>query len=312
MPGIVVVTYNSAEVIGRCLDACLRVAGASVIVVDNASTDGTPEIVSRRSGVRLIANPVNRGFAGAVNQGFAALETEAVLILNPDAEPLSGVAALEEAVLREGAGAATGRLIGSDGRDQTGFNVRGLPTAWTLGFEVLALNRIWPGNPVNRRYRVPVPQSGDDIEQPAGAFLMVRHSGWSAIGGFDERFFPIWFEDVDFCKRLLDAGYRIVYVQEAMARHLGGHSASLLSWGDRQLFWYGSLLTYASKHLRVGSRRGVSLAVMLACVPRMFAGMPRFGISEPVFVYSKVLSLAAQCLLTGSNRRGVVGHKQAG
>ncbi|HYI94499.1 MAG TPA: glycosyltransferase family 2 protein [Bryobacteraceae bacterium] len=297
MPGIVIVTYNSADVVEECVKACRGIASASIVVVDNASQDGTVNIIPRDSNMRVIANPRNLGFAAAVNQGFEALwDFDAVLVLNPDATPVSGIDTLEAAAMEPGVGAATGRLLDCNGFDQHGFNVRGLPTAWTLAFEVLAINRLFPGNPVNRRYRKHVPESGGDIEQPAGAFLMVRRAAWAHVGGFDESFFPIWFEDVDFCKRLLDHGYRIRYVPEAAARHLGGHSASSLSWQDRQLFWYGSLLKYASKQLSATSRRVVALAVMLACFPRMVAGMLQFGISESVSVYSRVIWLAGRRL----------------
>ena len=249
--------------------------------------------------MQLIANTSNRGFAGAVNQGFAALHEEAILILNPDAIPLRGIDLLEKKVLSNGVAAATGRLIGSDGKDQEGFNIRSLPTAATLAFEVLGLNRVWPANPVNRRYRRKLPEAVADVEQPAGAFLMIRRSAWASIGGFDEAFFPIWFEDVDFCQRLKAAGLRIVYMPEAAAQHQGAHSASQLSWKQRQLFWYGSLLRYASKHMSVGSRCVVGLAVVLACFPRTIAGMFQVGVSEPVTVYSRVIWLAGQCLRTG-------------
>jgi GT2 family glycosyltransferase len=296
MPGIVVVTYNSAEVIEECLDACRRIPSASVIVVDNASTDGTADRVRRTPGVELIANTVNRGFGAAVNQGVAALQSEAVLVLNPDAVPVQGIDVLEQYVLVPGVGAATGRLIGADGRDQEGFNVRGLPTAWTLAFEALGLNRLWPGNAVNRRYRQPAPLEDAEVEQPAGAFLMISRSAWQRLEGFDEGFFPIWFEDVDFCKRLKDSGYRILYSPRAIACHQGGHSATQLAWKERQLFWYGSLLKYASKHLSRASRRVVGIAVILGCFPRMLAGMLRYGISESVSVYSKVVWLAGQYL----------------
>jgi N-acetylglucosaminyl-diphospho-decaprenol L-rhamnosyltransferase len=295
MPGIVVVTYNSADIIDECIDACRRVSSA-VVVVDNASIDGTADRVRRTPDVTLIANETNRGFGTAVNQGIAVLKTEAVLILNPDAVPVHGMAALERCVLQEGVGAATGRLIGADGCDQEGFNIRAFPTASTLSFEALGLNRIWPGNPVNRRYRLPTPSVESDVDQPAGAFLLIRKSAWQELGGFDEGFFPIWFEDVDFCKRLKDRGYRIVYTPEASAKHQGGHSAGRLPWKERQLFWYGSLLRYASKHLSIASRRAVGLAVILACIPRMFGGMMQVGISESVSVYSRVIWLAGQCL----------------
>jgi GT2 family glycosyltransferase len=295
MPGIVIVTYNSADVIEECVTACLRVSPA-VVVVDNASDDGTAGRVRQFPDVSLIANETNRGFGAAVNQGVAVLETEAVLILNPDAIPVQGLAALERCALRKGSGASTGRLIGPNGRDQEGFNIRTLPTAWTLALEVLGLNRIWPGNPVNRRYRLPTPSVESVVEQPAGAFLMVRRAAWEALGGFDEGFFPIWFEDVDFCKRLKDRGYRILFTPEAIAIHQGGHSAGRLSWKQRQLFWYGSLLRYASKHLSIASRRAVGLAVILSCIPRMLGGMVQVGISESVSVYSRVVWLAGQCL----------------
>jgi N-acetylglucosaminyl-diphospho-decaprenol L-rhamnosyltransferase len=310
MPGIVVVTYNSADVIEECLDACRRIDSAVVVVVDNASSDGTADRVRLRQDVRLIANSTNQGFARAVNQGINAIQEDAVLILNPDAVPLRGIDALELAVRQESVGAATGQLLGQDGTVQEGFNVRSLPTAWTLAFEVLGWNRLWRGNPVNRRYRGVTPRSGEDIEQPAGAFLMVRRKAWAAIGGFDEEFFPIWFEDVDFCKRLKDAGYRITYVSDAAARHRGGHSASKLSWRDRELFWYGSLLKYASKNMSAASRRVVCSAVMLACFPRLIAGMLQFGISEPVSVYSKLVRLAGQYLRKGERGCGTPGVRQ--
>jgi GT2 family glycosyltransferase len=296
MPGIVVVTYNSAGVIGGCVEACRRVPSASIVVVDNASSDGTLDRVRHIPDVTLIANDRNLGFGAAVNQGVAALATEAVLVLNPDAIPMKGIEALERCVLREGVGAATGRLLGSDGRDQHEFHIRRFPTAWTLSFEALGLNRIWPDNPVNRRYRRRTPLQECEVDQPAGAFLMIRKSAWQQLGGFDESFFPIWFEDVDFCKRLKALGFKIVFTPDAVARHQGGHSATQLPWKQRQLFWYGSLLRYASKHLSRASRRAVGLAVILACLPRMFAGMLQVGISESVSVYSKVVWLAGQCL----------------
>jgi GT2 family glycosyltransferase len=296
MPGIVVVTYNSADVIEECLNACRRIPSASIVVVDNASTDGTRERVRDIPGVELIANAVNLGFGAAVNQGISKLQTEAVLILNPDAVPIQGIDALERCVLATDVGAAAGRLTSADGSNQEGFNVRGFPTAWTLAFEALGLNRLWPRNPVNRRYRPPTPLEEADVEQPAGAFLMIRRSAWQRLHGFDESFFPIWFEDVDFCKRLKASGFRILYTPKAIARHQGGHSAIRLPWQERQLFWYGSLLRYASKHLSIAPRRAVGLAVILACFPRMFAGMLRYGISESVSVYSKVVWLAGQSL----------------
>src|ERR1700743_76077 len=102
--GIIIVTYNSAEEIGACLDA-LSGLGADIVVVDNASVDGTVAEVQRRN-VRLIANLRNLGFAAAVNQGFAVLNTPYLLLLNPDAVLKSGLDALRMACDRPGSAGA--------------------------------------------------------------------------------------------------------------------------------------------------------------------------------------------------------------
>lgn len=104
--GIVIVTYNSRADIGACLDAAIR-SGAEVVVVDNASTDGTIAEVRSR-GVRLVSNTTNRGFAAAVNQGFTALATPYVLLLNPDAQLAGGLDSLRSACGLPGAAGAGG------------------------------------------------------------------------------------------------------------------------------------------------------------------------------------------------------------
>src|SRR5438046_986341 len=185
--GIVIVTYNSESEIGDCLDAALA-TGADIVVVDNASSDRTLAETARR-GVRAIVNTDNRGFAAAINQGFAVLSCPYVLMVNPDAVLQSSLAPLREACDLPGVAGAGGQLLDSNGRPQIGFMVRQLPSAAILSMEALLLNRIWPGNPVNRRYRC----LGLDyatrstVQQPAGAFFMVRRDVWRDLGRSDER-----------------------------------------------------------------------------------------------------------------------------
>ena len=126
----VVVTYNSEQEVGRCLDALE--GKADVVVVDNASSDGTLDAVRRRPWVKVVANPVNYGFAAAVNQGFEACDSRLVLILNPDAEVLSDLQPL--AMACEAHGVAAGLLVEEDGRAQLGFTIRRFPTAAALSF----------------------------------------------------------------------------------------------------------------------------------------------------------------------------------
>ena len=300
--GVVIVTYNSAEVIERCLDSCAHLLA---LVVDNASQDDTVELVRRRSAVKLIANPTNRGFAGAANQGVAALDTEMVLLLNPDVQLETPVDSLAEACSQNNVGLATGKLLDSQGKAQIGFAVRRLPTPLTLVFEVLGINRLLPWNPSNRSYRyldLDLTKPAE-VEQPAGAFLMFRREVWQRVGGFDTRFDPLWFEDVDFVKRARSAGFKIQYLPGVTARHRGGHSIAGMEWGCREVCWYVSLLRYASKHFRPYAYRGVSAAVVLGSVFRAMIGMIQRRSLRPVQVYAKIARIAGLGLISGHVRQ---------
>jgi N-acetylglucosaminyl-diphospho-decaprenol L-rhamnosyltransferase len=296
--GIVIVTYNSGREIGACLDAALR-TGAEIAVVDNASADDSAAQAAAR-GVRVITNKANLGFAAAVNQGIAALDCRSVLLLNPDAVIESTIEPLAAACLEPGYAAAGGKLLDETGVPQAGFMVRNLPDASTLVLEALLLNRLWPGNSVNRRYRVP----GFDVsrqqpvEQPAGAFLMVRKEIWAELGGFDEGFYPLWFEDVDFCRRIADRGLRVAYVPSAVAKHTGGHSIPKLPLEMRRFYWYRSFLRYAVKHFRPGTFRAVCLAVVTGSLLRTAGECALRGSLKPLAEYSGVVRLAGRLALS--------------
>src|SRR5579871_3708255 len=172
--GIVVVTHESGSEIGACLDAASAFA-AEIVVVDNASRDETCDEVRRR-GVRLIVNPENRGFAAAANQGTLALSTPCVLLLNPDARLETSIEPHVECCRGDGVAAAAGKLVDGKGRPQAGFAIRNLPSPAALICEILGINRLWRSNPVNWHYRCldfDFSKAGD-VEQPAGAFLMIR------------------------------------------------------------------------------------------------------------------------------------------
>ena len=147
------------------------------------------------------------------------------------------------------AAGAGGRLLDADGRPQIGFMARQLPTAATLILESLLLNRICPNNRVNRRYRgLDCDYSSRfQVEQPAGAFLMIRREVWAELGGFDEAFYPLWFEDVDFCRRAIDRGYRMYFEPGAVAKHTARTQSQALSLEVRRFYWYRSLLKYSAK-----------------------------------------------------------------
>jgi GT2 family glycosyltransferase len=295
---VVVITFNSEEVIERCLDSC---GALPTVVVDNASRDGTSALVRRRPGVTLIENAANDGFASAVNQGVAALEAELVLLLNPDAVLISPIDELEQALSEPGTGLAAGKLVNASGEVQRGFTLRRFPTPLTLVLEVLGVNRLLASNPVNRRYRcldVDLESAGE-AEQPPGAFLMFRREVWQRLGGFDTQFHPLWFEDVDFCKRASELGLKIRYVPRVTARHQGGHSIAGLEWSCREVYWYVSLLKYASKHFRPFEYRRVTAAVMLGSLFRTAVEMVRRRSFRPIRVYGKISRLAGRSLISG-------------
>jgi GT2 family glycosyltransferase len=305
---IVVVTFNSSAEIGGCLAALKGLCDVEVLVVDNASGDSTCAEVAAH-GVRLIANPGNAGFAAAVNQGVRATTAPLILLLNPDAHLVKGIDALATLLETSKAGVVGGMLIGGDGLPQTGFMARNLPTPATLICEVLGVNRLWPRNTLNWHYRCLAidPMATALVDQPAGAFLMFSRSAWETVGGFDERFWPIWFEDVDFCARIKAAGFRAYYHPEGVARHSGGHSICQVSLENRERYWYGSLLEYAEKHYGSSAFRAACGSVVIGAAFRAAAAYPRAGL-KAFAVYGGVIGLALSRLFgsRGSRRSSVV------
>jgi len=293
-----------------CLDALAEMApDVAVTVVDNASTDRTVEQVRKRAlvnpRVKLIGNRDNRGFAGAVNQGFATTASDPILLLNPDVRLRTPLTPLIDACTEHGL--AAGQLTAPDGQVQAGFTIRRFPTPASLAFELMGINRLWPGNPANRRYRYVDRDLNLEgpVEQPAGAFLMVRRDVWEHLGGFDEAFHPVWFEDVDFCRRAAGAGFQIEYVPQVRAEHLGGHSVKKLSSARMEQYWYVSLLSYAAKHFRPWPYRGVCLAAVLSTVPRTVAGIFREWNLNPVVSGCKIIRLAVKRLVSRTQPAGV-------
>src|SRR5258706_9879836 len=278
MISVVVVTYNSIAHIDECLKS---LGGLERIVVDNASADGSAD-AARRAGAIVIANPENRGFAAAANQGIEAASGDVVLLLNPDTVLLDGFDALQAQLARPGVFAAAGVLVDGDGRPQVGFTVKRLPTFWSLAFEALGLNGVWPNNPVNRRYRgldldLSVKQ---EVEQPPGACLAFRKSVWRELGGFDERFYPLWFEDVDFCRRLKEDGLSIVFEPRCRFRHYGAHSLASVGFTDHQLFWYRNLLYYVRKNGGFGAALLMRLMISAGAGARMTVFVLRGDLSR--------------------------------
>lgn len=309
-PLVVFITHNSSAFIAKAINSCLK-QDLSIYVVDNASTDDTLAAIPAHSNVRVLASPANLGFAGGVNRAVRESDSPLILLLNPDTELLDPIGPMLAPVVEKRHSAAAGLLVNPSGIPQKGFSFRRLPTVVTLAFEVLGINRIWPGNPVNRRFRCldVDPLLPQEIEQPAGACFLFCRSDWERLGGFDEAFYPVWFEDVDFCKRLLAAGGSIWFSPSVRILHHGGHSVQKIELGCRQRVWYGSLLTYAVKHFSPSARRVLAVTVGFAVVPRiLFRGSGesfRSRSSSIKFIWR----LARKCFQTGRSTEDVPGGK---
>lgn len=305
----VIVTHNSADVIEDCLEAALA-ACSEVTVIDNASSDDTVDKARSFDQVQVFSNRENLGFAGGVNQGVQHSRHPTILVLNPDVVLLNNPYPLVEACQNRGYAAAAGMLLGEDGVPQRGFGIRRLPKASSLAFEAIGLNRLLPGNPVNRRWRALDldPSTPRDVQQPAGAFFAFRREVWEVLGGFDTRFHPVWFEDVDFCRRLALAGWRIRYVPEVRARHSGGHSIRKMERSDREVQWYVSLLRYSATAFGTFGRLGVAAAVALAALLRWCWSVLDRGRWSRLSAYPEIGAKALRAAVEAVLGKGVKGE----
>src|ERR671923_112826 len=222
---VVVVSYNARDQLERCLTA---VAGgaAEVIVVDNASTDGSAELVRKRfPAVRLIELPENRGFGAGNNEGMRAASGRYFLLLNSDAWPVGDAVERLVAFADEHPDVAVvgPRLLNPDGSLQR--SVRGFPTPWRLATEYFFLRKLAPRTQAfNALYGGGFDhRSARDADWLYGACLLVRREAAGSVGLFDEDFF-LFSEETDWCYRFRAAGWRVVFEPAAEFAHVGGAS----------------------------------------------------------------------------------------
>jgi len=306
-----VVTYNSGRCVEACLAALVSEPGWEVIVVDNASQDDTLSRASRfAQRARIVPNSVNAGFSGGVNKGVGLANSDVLILVNPDAVAAPGALdKMAEALSSEGVGAVGGVLLLEGGRLQKGNMVRRFPTLARMLAELLFLNNVWYRNPWNRSYRCLDfdYKRAQPIESPAGACLAFRRAAWESVGGFDESFYPCWFEDVDFCCSVRKAGWNIVYEPSAVFSHEGAHSVRQLSFYKHKLFWYANMVRYFVKHHgRLQSwvlRAGITVGLLLRAVFSLFVP-PDVGRWEAASAYARV---AWRCGILALESRSLAG-----
>ena len=298
---VIVVGWNSASSIGSCLDSLVKNPPHclfEVLFLDNASTDASAEVALRfGSAVNVIELEKNHGFAGACNEGYRRSRSEYLLFLNADIEACAS--ALENLCRfmdsHPEAAAAGGLLTGADGTPQRGFNVRAFPTVASIAFEILMVDKIFPRNPVSRKQRMLdfSYTEATEVDQPAGACLLLRRSAFESVGLFDERFHPAWFEDVDLCLRLRKAGLKIYFVPEARFGHQGGASLEHLEYRDFLSYWYRNLLRFFDKHHGRVTTILLRGLILIGMLERMLVGVftrpkPGMGRGDALAAYWRV------------------------
>lgn len=227
---VIIVNWNTRDLLRACL-ASLRTAlaasplTAEILVVDNASSDGSATMVTAEfPEARLFANRENLNYAGGNNQGLAAAAGDYLLLLNPDTEVPAGApdALIELLRTHPDAGAAAPALVYPDGRLQS--SIRGFPTPRALFGELSGLGRLLPRSAWAAYRAEGLPDDRpSSVDQPMASAFLVRKEALDQTGPFDPQF-PLFFNDVDLCFRLKQAGWEILYDPRVRVVHVGGAS----------------------------------------------------------------------------------------
>ena len=271
---IIIVAWNNEKEIGRVLRSvfgCLQGLKAELFVIDNASADGTRAAIGTvldshlygndNVAIKTIWNPDNKGFAAAVNQGLTQSSGEFVLLLNPDAELVPGALRSIVEYLRRHreVGIAGGKLLNFDGSLQR--SVRRFPTWKDQAVILLKWHNFFP-RLVARYFASDLDyEKEQEVDQVRGAFFFVSRELIDKIGPLDDRGFFIWFEEVDYCRRAKNSGFKVMYLPFALCRHEGGTSfAKQLSF-KKQRWLNRSMYNYFKKH---GNARDQAVVALLA------------------------------------------------
>ena len=256
----IIVSFNTRDTLRECLTALDRETigmAHEAIVVDNASRDGSAEMVaSEFPQVRLVRSATNLGFGPANNRGFAIARGRYVVLLNSDAFPQPGSIrrSLEHMESHREVGLGGGRLISRDGSWQP--SARMFPS---LLNELLMISGMAARHPrsklMGRADRTWAdPMEAAEVDWLPGAYVIIRKEALERAGHFDERFF-LYYEEVDLCRRIKAAGYKIWYWPDIVVIHIGGESSKTLGRvamsqaGSQLTLWrIRSQLIYYRKH----------------------------------------------------------------
>jgi N-acetylglucosaminyl-diphospho-decaprenol L-rhamnosyltransferase len=253
---ICILTHDQPDLLPRCVASCLaeiqrEEIASEIIIIDNASTDGSPQKSASLSPlVRVIRNEENLGFSKANNIGIRAGSGKYVLILNDDTEFRAGALGLLIATLDANPrlGGVGPKFLNADGSFQRGNAPKRFPRLRGVVSELLNLDVIFEKFSMtrdlltNRRDE----NRGGEAEQIDCACLLARREALQAVGLFDEGFYFL-FEDTDLCYRLKKAGWKLWYVPDAQITHYGGASFKKVMRSERAGMYFEGLIRFFRK-----------------------------------------------------------------
>jgi N-acetylglucosaminyl-diphospho-decaprenol L-rhamnosyltransferase len=269
MACIAIVSWNTRPYLRQCLDSLrpvIEVAGHEAWVVDNGSSDGSPEMVERSyRWVRLIRAPSNLGFGGAVNEAASRSSAEWLVAANADIELCPGAlqALMAVGTATPRAGAIAPRLLLPDcSIQQSAFSFPSLTATILSNAGIHRLRRQWARRiQLESRWDPTVQQ---EVDYAMGAFLLIRRSAFDAVGGFDAGQW-MFAEDMDLCWRLREAGWSTVFTPAATVLHVGGASTETAFGRDDT-----NALKLAALYAWLGRNRGRTTMTAFAAIN--FAG----------------------------------------
>ncbi len=231
MIDIIIINYNSTDHLINCLRSIknsLDSFHADIFVQDNASADGVERVLVEFPHIKLTRNPQNIGFAAAVNQALFQSNNPYVVLLNPDTFVLDDFfrVSLEFMKHHPRTGIMGPKVLEQDGKLQN--SARSFPTILTAFFgRTSFLSRLFPKNPITMKNLPSLNSDGCspmEVDWVSGACMVVNRKAIEVAGGLDDRFFLYW-EDADWCRRMWDSGWTVIYYPKASIRHFTGVSS---------------------------------------------------------------------------------------
>ncbi len=223
----IVVNYNAGQLLRECIDSLLNCPlEIEIIVIDNASADDSLATIEGLPSVNIIRNDSNTGFATACNQGIASASADYLLFLNPDCSFAPGTLSelLKYLRMHDNVGMVGGFLVNSDGTEQSGGR-RAVPTPWRSFVRAFGLSRFadrWPKLFFDfDLHKQPLPESPIEVEAISGACMLVKQEAIRDVGLWDEGYF-LHCEDMDWCMRFRQKGWKILFIPSAKVTHALG------------------------------------------------------------------------------------------